>query len=741
MLESLFEIGSPVFHDFLAFIRQAKEHDNQFSVQMKEALDRWQDVLANMYDRSHLTEDFFLQHAFLVLVSSTILSRAGTSIENIPVLTVESFASCFSWLSQVQEPRQAIVSFVEGIDLPHHDIFFKIYPLVVSYSTKHGTGEYYTPVALARLMVKDTFVPGMHVMDPSCGSGTFLAEMINAILESNLDNNARSRAITALVGVDKNPLAIFMTTVNLMLILAGAGMKYAFPSIILTDTLFPNPPKVLPCNLDLIIGNPPWIVLGGVENASYKEHLKQLAIDLDIYMGGKNASNLEIASLFMFKLLENLEPGKEMFFILPNSLITGSQHDRARIFKGFESVRAWKFSRQPFKIHSTCLAGKKSRDLVPFNYTFPFTTIEVSEGVDGEKIFSKAGDEAYEPYTMKSSGDSRDVVSVGRLIPSSKKKRILPRKKSPYAKLFYKGAQIFPRTMFFVDILEKTIDNDCKIAAITPCSRVTPKKLGRWNFFPYQEDRVESSYLFKVAKSTFIVPFKLVETLDAFLPYKIIQAASGPAIAKDDAMLPNAARHMQVLESSFAAHLKPGAAHTSLFDIINYQNCLVNPRQMAPLKVAYNGGGSIVKGVIVEGQVIVDYSMFYFPVNDRDEANYLLGYLNAPVVTESVKMIGSTGFHGSLRNIVKHPLDFPWPRYDEHNADHVEVARLAKTLESRVNAIMIESGTTTINETDDEATRMKLQHLVFGDDAVNEQLEALDDLVRNIVEIEAIDLP
>jgi len=694
-------------------------------------------LLVTMYDRSHLTEDFFLNHAFLVLVSSTILSRAGTSMENIPVLDVTSFANCFTWLDQVQEPRQAIQDAVKDIDLPRHDIFFKIYPLVVSYSTKHGTGEYYTPVALARLMIHDTFVPGMCAMDPSCGSGTFLVEMINDILESDLNDEERSRAIASLTGVDKNPLAIFMTAVNVMLILASTRMESAFPSIIMTDVLFPKPDDAVPRDLDLIIGNPPWIVLGGVENAAYKERLKQLAIDLEIYMGGKNASNLEIASLFMFKLLDNLQPGKEIFFILPNSLIAGSQHDRARIFKGFESVRAWKFSRQPFKIHSTCLAGTKAKTPAPFNYTFPFVMIEVGEGLDGEKTFAKAGKELYEPYLVQVSSDSETVTSVGRLIPSSKKKRILPRKKSPYAKLFYKGAQVFPRTMFFVDIIEEMFENGCSIATITPCSRVPPKKLGRWNFLPYQEDRVERSYLFKIAKSTFIVPFKLVEALDAFLPYKIIRAASGPVMVLDETLLPNAKRHMQLLESSFTANLKPGAAHTSLLDIINYQNCLVNPRQMASLKVAYNGGGSIVKGVIVEGQVIVDYSMFYFPVDDRDEAWYLLGYLNAPVVTESVKMIGSTGFHGSLRNIVKHPFDFPWPRYDAGNAEHVEVARLARTLEARVNTITIEAGATTINEGEDEATRMKLQHLIFGDDAANEDLTILDELVHTIVEIAA----
>nr|MDO8088970.1 N-6 DNA methylase [Candidatus Sigynarchaeum springense] len=686
-----------------------------------------------MYDSSHLTGAFYTRHAFLVLVASAVLSRAGMSMASVAIEPVQHFAACFPWLDVLSESRKIIDEAVKKIELPLHDIFNKVYPLVVSYTTQHGSGEYYTPVSLARLMVSERFVPGMRAIDPSCGSGTFLIEMVNAIIESALPLTDKTKSIAAIAGADKNPLAVFMAAINLLVTLRRAGIDGAFPSLYLGDALFPSEPYAQ-SDLDLVIGNPPWIVLGGIENAAYKERLKRLAIDLDIYVGGKNASNLEIAALFFYKFLDRLKPGHWVFFLLPNSIITGSQHDKARVFAGFDAIHAWRFSRQPFKIHSICLAGRKATGGQHFNYKFPFTLVTVHDVDGGEPSFTKGGCDIYEPGTINSGSGNKPVGAIGRLIPADQKKRILPRGKSPYAALFYKGAQIFPRTMFFVDITSRFNGNADECAVIKPSKLVQPKKLGRWNFLPYEEGKVEMKYIHKIAKSTFLVPFQLVQCLDAFLPCTFDANARRLDLVPDSLLLPAGAAHMGLLQSAFSRNLKPGAAHTSLREIINYQNCLVNPRQMAPLKVAYNGGGSIVKGALIEGNVIVDYSMFYCPVSSLEEGHYLVAYLNAPILTESVKLVGSTGFHGSLRNIVKHPLDFPWPIYDPDDPVHVEVARLGHKLDAATRSITVENHSTRIGGDDDEKTRMKLQHSILGDARVKTTLDDIDMLVRQVIE-------
>ncbi len=733
MLESLFSPGSLILGAFHDEIRTSTREHGRFTDAYNDGMARWQKLLGGMYDTSHLTDSFYLRHAFLVLVAGAVLEREALSLDSVEIVPVQHFASCFPWLQTMSRSRQLVREALKGLTLPQHDVFSKVYSLVVSYSTQHGSGEYYTPVSLARLMVSERFVPGIRAMDPSCGSGTFLVEMVNAIASSHETAKAKVGAIAALAGADKNPLAIFMTAINMMLALHHAGIDCPFSNLYLDDALFPSNCPVSG-NLDLVIGNPPWIVLGGIENAAYKERLKQLAMDLGIYVGGKNASNLEIAALFFYKFLDYVKPGRWIFFLLPNSIITGSQHDKTRVFNGFEAIQVWRFTQQPFKIHSICMAGRKSSAIAEFTYQIPFTAIEVRKDGGNELVFTKAGEDLYEPGTMKKEEAGSVVESVGRLIPAEKKKHILPRGKSPYAHLFYKGAQIFPRTMFFVEVDRESDEGGIKIAHILPSSLVQAKKLGRWNFLPYEKDSVESQYIFKIAKSTFIVPFQLVQTLDAFLPCVLDEKLRRIKVLEDTKLLPRAAVHMQMLQSAFKDNLKPGAAHTSLREIINYQNCLANPRQMARLKVAYNGGGSIVKGIIIEGNVIVDYSMFYCPVESKIEGHYLSAYLNAPSLTESVKLVGSTGFHGSLRNIVKHPLDFPWPMFDPNDAMHVEVARLGQRFEETTRAIMVENHFIRIGNEDDDATRMKLQNAIFNDDHVKADLDTLDTLVRQVID-------
>lgn len=732
MLAALFSTHSALLKAFIVDVEAARRGGN-FDKVFVDGLARWRGMLGDMYDASHLTAEFYCRHAFLVLVAGAVLDRESTSLKSIPVDAVHCFMDCFPWLDSLQQARDATNEAVRGLVLPRHDMFNTVYPLVVSYMTQHGSGEYYTPTSLARLMVAEKFVPGMRAMDPSCGSGTFLVEMVNAIVERMATSLERTKAVACLAGADKNPLAVFMTTVNLIVVLRRAGIVDSFPTLILDDALFLADPQAT-SGLDLVIGNPPWIVLGGIENKAYKARLKQLAIDLGIYVGGKNASNLEIAVLFFYKFLDHVKPGMWIFFLLPNSIITGSQHDKARIFGGFDAIHAWRFSRQPFKIHSICLAGRKATANSPFDYQFPFTLVNVQEGSGEEPAFTKAGNDIYEPCSIETRDGGTRAISVGRLIPSEKVKHILPRGKSPYARLFYKGAQIFPRTMFFVDVTRGTNRHVDSRVSITPSIMVQAKKLGRWNFLPYQVSHVEPQYIFKIAKSTFLVPFQLVQPLDAFLPCVVNGTSGGIEVVDDERLLPGAATHMALLQSAFASNLKPGAAHTSLREIINYQNCLANPRQGARMKVVYNGGGSIVKGALIEGDVIVDYSMFYCPVASRDEGHYLVAYLNAPSLTSSVKLVGSTGFHGSLRNIVKHPLDFPWPLYDEGNPLHVEVARLGQRLSLATRAIMVENKATRIGGEDDEGTRMKLQHAIFDDDRVKPALAEIDVLVRQVIE-------
>ncbi|MFX0103489.1 MAG: hypothetical protein ACFFCS_28265, partial [Candidatus Hodarchaeota archaeon] len=363
----------------------------------------------------------------------------------------------------------------------------------------------------------------------------------------------------------------------------------------------------------------------------------------------------------------------------------------------------------------------------------PFYLIESRINGDSES-FTKKSSKIYEPFDIELDSKDKLVTSVKRFIPQEKKKKLLKLGRSPYDELFYKGAQIFPRTIFFVDMLNRQEDDD-QVIEIKPSKKVSPKKLGRWNFLPYKKSKIEKDYVFSIAKSTSLIPFTVLGYLDAFLPYKIEVKDGVKQLVEDESLKKNAQAHFNLVEGVFRQNKKPGASHSSLLEIINYQGCLSNPRQMAPLKVVYNGGGSIVKGALVENDNIVDYSMFYCPVESKTEAYYLIGYLNAPVLTESVKLVGSTGYHGSLRNIVKHPWDFPWPIYSPRNAMHLELSEMSQGLETKITSMVqkklnLAKGVLPVEK---GISRISVQNEIMNDEHIKEMLSKIDELVVQIL--------
>ena len=117
---------------------------------------------------------------------------------------------------------------------------------------------------------------------------------------------------------------------------------------------------------------------------------------------------------------------------------------------------------------------------------------------------------------------------------------------------------------------------------------------------------------------------------------------------------------------------------------LNYGRALTDPRQFKTPKVVYGGIGSIVKAAILTDPMIVDTSLYFHIPKSLEEAYYIIGYLNAPFTTQHVKLVGSTGAHGSLRNIHKHPFNIRFPLFKANNKLHNEISLKSHEIESYV---------------------------------------------------------
>jgi len=110
------------------------------------------------------------------------------------------------------------------------DLLKKLYQHLMPKDLRHNLGEYYTPDWLAQRVLdmvdggRFTGNPNKRILDPACGSGTFLVLGIKKIREYMRTRNvpesqALEKILANVVGFDLNPLAVITARTNYLLAL------------------------------------------------------------------------------------------------------------------------------------------------------------------------------------------------------------------------------------------------------------------------------------------------------------------------------------------------------------------------------------------------------------------------------------------------------------------------------------------------------------------------------------------
>jgi len=110
------------------------------------------------------------------------------------------------------------------------DLLKKLYHYLLPREIRHDLGEYYTPDWLAERLIIQTLGktdlgdPSKRVLDPACGSGTFLVILIRYIKERLAKSKMKpAEALKAIlqnvIGFDLNPLAVIAARTNYLLAL------------------------------------------------------------------------------------------------------------------------------------------------------------------------------------------------------------------------------------------------------------------------------------------------------------------------------------------------------------------------------------------------------------------------------------------------------------------------------------------------------------------------------------------
>jgi SAM-dependent methyltransferase len=142
---------------------------------------------------------------------------------------------------------ERIIAQIETYDLSRldQDVLKGVYQELVDPKDRHDLGEYYTPDWLCERVVSELLPKAgyVKVLDPACGSGSFLRAAITHFLEHDTASNSErlQRVLEHVVGIDVHPLAVSIAKATYVLALGKviqAAKRPVSVPVYMADSLF-----------------------------------------------------------------------------------------------------------------------------------------------------------------------------------------------------------------------------------------------------------------------------------------------------------------------------------------------------------------------------------------------------------------------------------------------------------------------------------------------------------------------
>ncbi|MBD3194388.1 MAG: N-6 DNA methylase [Candidatus Lokiarchaeota archaeon] len=685
-IEFLFGLDSQIYKNISKYFTK---HFDKFQNETKQEFVQWKNLFQPLYG-DILNKDLFLKHTIYAQILKTILIINLYELEIyqdfIKILETQSFLSVyvpefriFNWVSIEESHFKAIMKSIEKNAFKKEDLFHALYQEVINPTTRHVIGEFYTPTILVKKMINDVYSIGDRILDPACGSGSFIIELMKTICKSKISNEKKIKSLVNIYGFDINPLAVITAKFNVFLFFGEfLGKKPStFPkiNIYLMDSLFPNNNNkfneldVSKClnSFDVIIGNPPWLTYKDLHSRSYQNKIRQLAEDIDIKPKSQYITHIELGAIFFYAIAQKYLKNKGIiFFVITKSVINGDHCKKFRAFSYFEEIELWDFpDLNFFNIEHVCLKAKyvpKTNKDIKSKY--PIKT----------KILDKKLN-VIENTTYSSIKIQDGEVSM--LLPSKELEYLTEIRYSQYKSEFNQGATLVPRNLVFFKVIKE--QNDHLIISTDPDILSRSKK--NWKY-EYKRKEVESKYRFNAFLNKDLLPFRLNKTRNVFLPINKEDYNFDIEDLKSDQL---AFDFYSSMNEIYKERKKGTSEIKTLFDNLNYWNKLTKQVNVGSFLVVYNASGSNLKSAVIdvsEKKIIVGSENYYFSTELENEAYYLAAILNTPILTKYIKLIKSS------RHIHKRPFSFPIPKYDEMNKVHYKLAMKGKILTSLVHDLV-----------------------------------------------------
>ena len=217
------------------------QHANSSTIRVKRQL--WENLLTaalgEIARSSDQLDDLFVRHTYLSAVIGMVVQASFSGdikrlAENDPadLLLGRDFRSKTGLQGVVESDFFAWPTEVGGLPLLRtlarriarfdwqkapNDVAAILYETVIPPDERRQLGEYYTPDWLARAIVQEVVTEPLdqYVLDPACGSGTFVAEAVNHFIEAANKTSLDPKEVLewlrfSVAGIDVHPVAVHL---------------------------------------------------------------------------------------------------------------------------------------------------------------------------------------------------------------------------------------------------------------------------------------------------------------------------------------------------------------------------------------------------------------------------------------------------------------------------------------------------------------------------------------------------
>lgn len=447
--------------------------------------------------------------------------------------------------------------------------------------------------------------------------------------------------------------------------------------------------------VDAIIGNPPWLTYNQSADI-IREEIKALSQNrYQIWAGGKNSANQDVAALFYCRAAElYLKAQGKIGMVMPHSVLRSGQHLKFR--GGYYETKRPPHSRAAKQGISLDFGVKRPWDLdnLEPNTFFPISSCVVFAqlpGYRGDAEMHQSAAIPLAPGRVEIWNGPTDTPQVRRdvapLIHDDGTFR------SPYEPLARRGADIFDRRLYFVT----AYPNPNRFAP--PNTFVTYPRTGTLDKKTYSVDQlngqiIDGDNLFAVYLGESLAPYVTLLPLMAVLPVSKatmtmpLEHTNGGVDLQQ--LHPNMRARWEKMEQFWEAN-KGTSDLKSLSQRLNYQQVMTDQLDYLrapgdhPVRIAYTASGRPTAAHIADDQAILDTTLYQVSCRTMDEAYYLLAIINSLALENEVKDFRPKGLFGE-RHLHKHLWKLPIPEYDAADDRHAELSRLGQLAAGEVAA-------------------------------------------------------